>query len=149
MQVTSPERKKKAPVCEMLESSWFLSFSMLPILSWKLKIIAYRGRPTIPTSSKLELFCQYVMIPWHYVITNSSIVDDTGVWDPPLFCLFLRKALPKWLRFNEVNIYMFKVKKKSQSVKSVQSWQLRYQRDANSFVLVALLLTWNMFYTFF
>ena len=32
------KKRKKVPVCEMLESSWSLSSRMLPILSWKLKI---------------------------------------------------------------------------------------------------------------
>ena len=32
------EKKKKVPVHEMLEFSWSLSSSMIPILSWKLKI---------------------------------------------------------------------------------------------------------------
>ena len=55
------KKRKKVPACEMLESSGSFYSSMLPILLWKLKIIAYRGRSMIPTSSKLELFCQYVM----------------------------------------------------------------------------------------
>ena len=55
------EKRKKVPVYEMLEFSWSLSSSMIPILSWKLKIIAYRGSSTIPPSSKLELLCQYEM----------------------------------------------------------------------------------------
>ena len=42
------EKGKKVPVCEMLQSPELFPFSMLPMLSWKLKIIAYRGRPTIP-----------------------------------------------------------------------------------------------------
>ena len=37
------DKRKKVPVCEMLEFSEFLSSSMLPMSSWKLKIIAYRG----------------------------------------------------------------------------------------------------------
>ena len=52
------ERRKKVPVCEMLESSGSLSSPMLSILSWKLKIIAYRDSSTIYPSSKLELLCQ-------------------------------------------------------------------------------------------
>ena len=32
------EKRKKVPVYEMLEFSWSLSSSMIPILSWKLKI---------------------------------------------------------------------------------------------------------------
>ena len=51
------EKRKQVPVCEMLEFSGSLS----PILSRKLKIIAYRGSSTFPTSFKLELFCQYKM----------------------------------------------------------------------------------------
>ena len=54
-------KRNKLPVYEMLEFSWFLSSSMIPILSWKLKIIAYRGSSTSPPSYKLELLCQYEM----------------------------------------------------------------------------------------
>ena len=54
-------KRNKLPVYEMLEFSWFLSSSMIPILSWKLKKIAHRGSSTIPPSSKLELLCQYEM----------------------------------------------------------------------------------------
>ena len=56
-------KKKKALVCEILESSGSLSSSVLPIFSWKLKTISYRGRYTIPMSSKLELFSPYVTTP--------------------------------------------------------------------------------------
>ena len=52
------KKRKKVPVCEMLESSGSLSSPMLPILSWKLKIIVYRDSSTIHASSKLELLCQ-------------------------------------------------------------------------------------------
>ena len=55
------KRRKKVPVCEMFESSGSLSSSMLPNLFWKRKIIAYRGRSTVPASFKLELFSQYLM----------------------------------------------------------------------------------------
>ena len=55
------EKRKKVPVGEMLESSGSFSSLMLPILSWKLKIMAYRGSSTIHPSSKLELLCQYKM----------------------------------------------------------------------------------------
>ena len=55
------EKRKKVPEYEMLESSGCLSSSMLPILTWKLKTLAYRDRSLVPISSKLELFCQYVM----------------------------------------------------------------------------------------
>ena len=46
---------------------------------------AYRGSSTIPPSSKLELLCQYEMTS---IVTKSSIIDDLGVRDPPLVCLF-------------------------------------------------------------
>ena len=67
----APRKEKKVPVCEMLEFSGSLSSSMLPILSWKLKIIAYIGSSTIPPSSKLELLCQYEMTS---IVTKSSII---------------------------------------------------------------------------
>ena len=47
---------------------------------------AYRGSSTIPPSSKLELLCQYEMTS---IVTKSSIIDDLGVQDPPLVCLFV------------------------------------------------------------
>ena len=76
---------------------------MLPILSWNLKIIAYRGNSAIPLSSKLELLCQYEMTS---IFTKSSIIDDLGVRDPPLVCFvfFLYKTLPKRLKLNKVDI---------------------------------------------
>ena len=86
------EKRKKVPVCEMLESSRSLSSPMLPILSWKLKIIAYRGSSTIPPSSKLELLCQCEMTS---IVTKSSIIDDLGVRDPPLVCLFSVQNITK------------------------------------------------------
>ena len=53
------EKGKKVPVCEMSSVSYMsLPFSMLPILSWKLKNIANRDRFRILTSSKLKLFFQ-------------------------------------------------------------------------------------------
>ena len=102
------EKRKKVPVCEMIEFSGSLYSSMLPVLSWKLKIIAYRGSSRIPLSSKLELLCQYERTS---IFTQSSIIDDMGVRDPPLVCLILSKTLQKRLKLNEVYIYMFKVKK--------------------------------------
>ena len=77
------EKRKKVPVYEILEFSWPLLSSMIPILSWKLKIIAYRGDSATPSSSKLELLCQYEMIS---IVTKSCIIDDLGVRDPPLVC---------------------------------------------------------------
>ena len=103
------ENWKKVPVCEMLESSGSLSSSMLPILSWKLKIIAHRSSSTIPPSSTLELLGQYEM---NSIVTKNSVVDDVGVRDPPLVCLFSVQNTTKKLKLNEVDIYMFKIKKK-------------------------------------
>ena len=73
------EKRKKLPICEMLESSRFFSSPLLPIFSLELKIIAYRGSFTILSSSKLELLCQCEMISWYYIVTKSSIVDDLWV----------------------------------------------------------------------
>ena len=105
----TPRKEKKEPVCEMFESSWSLSSHILPILSWKLKIIAYTGSIKIPSSSKLELLCQYGMTS---IVPKSSIIDAWGseilIW----FVCFLCETLSKRLKLNEVAIYMFKVNKK-------------------------------------
>ena len=93
--IPGTEKRQKAPVYEMLEFSWSLSSSMIPILSWKLKIIAYRGSSTIPPSSKLELFCQYEMTS---IVTNSSIIGDLGVRDMPLVCLFSVQKITKKIK---------------------------------------------------
>ena len=77
------EKRKKVPVYEMLEFSWSLSSSMIPILPWKVKM--HTEESTIPPSSKLKLLCQYEMTS---IVTKSSIIDDLGVRDPPLVCLF-------------------------------------------------------------
>ena len=79
---------------------------MPPIFLWELKIIAYRGNFSIPSSSKLELLCQCGMTSWYYIVTKSSIVDNLSVRDPT-----------KRLKFNQVNIYIFKVKKKSTKIR--------------------------------
>ena len=86
------EKRKKVPKCKMLEFSGSLSSSMLPILSWKLKITAYRGSSTIPPSSKLERLCQYKITR---IFTKNSIIDDMGVPDPPLVCLFSMRNITK------------------------------------------------------
>ena len=86
------EKRKKVLVYGMFECSWSLSSSSSPILSWKLKIIAYRGSSTIPPSSKLELLCQYKMTS---IVTKSSIIDDLGVRDPPLVCLLSVQNITK------------------------------------------------------
>ena len=79
----------------MFEFSWSLSSSMIPILSWKLKLIAYRGSSTIPPSSKLELLCQYKMTS---IVTKSLIIDDLGVRDLPLVCLISVQNITKKIK---------------------------------------------------
>ena len=91
------EKRKKVPACEMFEFSGSLSFSMHLILSRKLKIIAYRGSSTIPTSFKLELFCQYEMTS---IVTKISITDDLGTEIRLWFLCFLCKTLLKRLKLN-------------------------------------------------
>ena len=54
-----------------------------------------------------RLLCQCKMTS---IVTKSSIIDDLGVWDMPLVCLFSLQNIAK--KINEVDIYMFKVKKK-------------------------------------
>ena len=89
------EKRKKLPVCEMLEISGFMSSTMLPILSWKLKMIAYRESSTIPSSSKLELFCPHEITS---IVTKSSIINDLRVWDPPLVFLFSVQNITKKIK---------------------------------------------------
>ena len=60
---SAKKARKKVPVCEMLEFSGSLSFPMLLILFWKLKIIAYRGSSMVPPSFKLKLFYQSKWLP--------------------------------------------------------------------------------------
>ena len=89
------EKRKKVPVCEMLESFGSLSSSMFPISSWKMKIIPYRDRSKISTSSKLELFCQYEITSGYYIVTTSFIIDDVEVRDPPLVSWFSAQNITK------------------------------------------------------
>ena len=61
-------------------------------------------------ASKLELFCQYEMTDiltlycheemtsWHYIVTKSTIVDDLGVREPPLVCLFSVRIITKKIK---------------------------------------------------
>ena len=92
------EKRKKVPVCEMLESFGSSFSPMLPISLWKPKMIAYRDSSTIHPSSKLELLYQYKMTSWHYITTKSSIIDDLGVRDPPLFFLFSMQNITKKIK---------------------------------------------------
>ena len=87
-------KSNKVPVSEVLESSGFSSYWILPILSCKL-CIAYRGRSTIPTSSR---FSEYVMTSWHYIVTKSFIIDDVGVWDLLLDCLVYVQSVAKKIK---------------------------------------------------
>ena len=88
-----------------------------PLLSWKLR----RGWSTTPTSSKFHLLCQYGN---DFLISCRHIDDGSKIrlW----FVCFICKTLPKRLKFNEIYIYMFKVKKKNidQVLKSVQFWTI-------------------------
>ena len=56
---------------------------------------AYRGSSTIPPSSKLELLCQCKMTS---IVTKSSIIDDPGIRDPPLVCLFFVQNITKKIK---------------------------------------------------
>ena len=87
------EKRKKVPVYEMLEFSWSLSSSMIPILPWKVKM--HTEESTIPPSSKLKLLCQYEMTS---IVTKNPIIDDLGVRDPPLVCLFSVQDITKKIK---------------------------------------------------
>ena len=89
------EKRKKVPVSEMIQSSRSLSSPIFPVLSWKLKIIAYRSSSKILPSSKLELLCQYEMTS---IVTKSSIIDDLEVRDPPLVCLLSVRNIIKKIK---------------------------------------------------
>ena len=79
------EKRKKGTSMWNAWVLWVFPSSMLPILSWKLKIIACRSSSTIAPSSKLELLCQWEMTS---MVTKSFIIDDLGARDLPLVCLF-------------------------------------------------------------
>ena len=69
---------------------------------------------TILALPKLELPRQFEITFWYHIVRKSSIVDDLWVEDSPLVCFFfLWETLPKRIKFNQVDIYIFKVKKKS------------------------------------
>ena len=106
-QFSAKKARKKVPVCEMFEFSGSLSFPMLLMLSWKLKIIAYGRSSTVPPSFKLKLFYQYQMT---CIVTKSSIIDDLGSETCLWSVRFVRKTLPTRFKHNKVDIYMFKIK---------------------------------------
>ena len=50
----------------------------------------------------------------YYAVTKSFIIDDLRRRDPPLVCLFPVKSITKKINiYNEIDVYMFKVKKKN------------------------------------
>ena len=57
------QKRKKVPVCEMFESSRSLPSTMLPILLWKLKIIAYTDSSTIHPSLSWSYFVNTKWLP--------------------------------------------------------------------------------------
>ena len=103
--IPSTAKRKKVALCKMFPLGSLgllgLSSSILPVLSWQLKIIAYRGMFTVPTSSKLELFSQYVMTSWRYIVTRNLIIDDVGVWDLPLVFLFSGQRISKKIKIKQ------------------------------------------------
>ena len=79
---------------------------------------AYRGSSTIPPSSKLELLCQYKMTS---IVTKSSIIDDLGVRDPPLVCLFSVQNITRKIKTSRSEHLHIQSRELEQGVKSVQS----------------------------
>ena len=51
------EKRKKVPVYEMLEFSWSLSSSMVPILSWKLKLHTEAALRFLTLSIRNDFHC--------------------------------------------------------------------------------------------
>ena len=131
-------------------NAWVLWVFALPhasnfIMETEYSSIAYRASSTIHSSFKMELLCQYKMIFWQYIVTKSSIIDDLRVrvmiteirlW----FVCFLCKTLPKRLKFNKVDIYMFKIKQNSTITRCDIGPMLtiRHQNEDNIVVLVYL-----------
>ena len=77
--IARTEKRKKVPVCEMLESSVFLSPFLIETEDrqvYNFYIIS------------LSCFFNKVMTSWYYAVTKSLIIDDVGVRDLPLVCLF-------------------------------------------------------------
>ena len=83
--VPRTKKRKKVPVREMLDLLHASNFIM-----GTEKIIAYRGRSTIPTLSKL--FCQYEMTSRHHTVTNSTIIDYIHLW----FVCFMQNITKKF-----------------------------------------------------
>ena len=63
-------------------------------------------------------FVNKVLTSWYYAVTKNFFIDDGEVRDPPLVCLFPVQNIIKNLKFNEIDIYMFKVKKESTRTRS-------------------------------
>ena len=113
---SSHQEKKEGTSMWNAWAFWVFVPQILPILPCKLKIITYKSSSAIPPSSKSKLLCQYEMNSWHYIVTKTSIIDVLEVRDPPLVC-FLWNTYSKRLKFNEVDIYKFKIKKQSTRVR--------------------------------
>ena len=71
------KKRKKVPVCKMLESSGSLSSPLLQYWSWKLKIIAYRDSSTSHPSSKLD---QEYNIPGWSSFVNTKWLPHIILW---------------------------------------------------------------------
>ena len=116
----------------MLESSGVFSSPMLPIFSWELKIITYRTSFTIPSSSKMALLRQCEMTSRYYIVTLILYYlcgSEIRLWFVFFLfffcvCFFFNVSLPKRLKFNHVDIYIFKVKKKSTRTRCEKSPKL-------------------------
>ena len=55
--ISRTEKRKKVPVYEMLEFSWSLSSSMVPILSWKLKLHTEAALRFLTLSIRNDFHC--------------------------------------------------------------------------------------------
>ena len=77
------------------------------------------------------------------------IIDDLGVQDPPLVCLFSVQNITKKIKAERSEHLHIQSRALEQGVKSIQSYHLRLQGSANFIVLVSSLLTLNIFYTLF
>ena len=114
------EKRKKYQHLKYL-SSGPLSSPVLLMLPRKLKIIANRGSSTIAASFKLVLLCQYDMTS---CIILSQRAPSQMIWESKIslwFVCFLCKALPKILKFNEVECSKSRRKALEQDMKSVLS----------------------------
>ena len=54
----------------------------------------------LPHHLNLSCFVDKVMTSWYYVVTKRSIIDDVGVRDPTLVCLFLVQNITKKVKLD-------------------------------------------------